>query len=172
MQKKGPNHSTTWADNIIDPCLSLAYQRLSWFATIWNCIRRTNISVLHMWLFVCPGFSSANVGWSPYMPTGTTCSFIPLDVFFYCPSPCLMFLRLTVRCAACAAWTMPGLAKTDKTCVKLTCLYQVRVSSQTRHTSTSVEMDNLTLTRRSSTYAAYAPPICIPRLPPPHGPCP
>ena len=33
-----------------------------------------------------------------------------------------MFLRFTVRCAAYAAWTTPGLAQTDKTCVKLTCL--------------------------------------------------
>ena len=55
------------------------------------------------------------------MPTGT--SFIPLDVLINCVSPCLMFLRLTVRCAAYAAWTTPGLVKTDKTCVKLTCLY-------------------------------------------------
>ena len=41
-----------------------------------------------------------------------------------------MFLRFTVRCAAYAAWTTPGLVKTDKTCVKLTCLYQVRVFPQ------------------------------------------
>ena len=57
------------------------------------------------------------------MPTGT--SFIPLDVLFNCVSPCC-YKRFTVRCAAYAAWTTPGLARTDKTCVKLTCLYQVR----------------------------------------------
>ena len=38
-----------------------------------------------------------------------------------------MFLRFAVRCAAYAAWTTPGLLKTDETCVKLTCLYQVQV---------------------------------------------
>ena len=67
------------------------------------------------------------------MPTGTR--IIPLDVLFNCVSPCLMFLRFTVRCAAYAAWTTPGLAQTDKTCVKLTCLYQVRVSSRNTNTS-------------------------------------
>ena len=42
-------------------------------------------------------------------------------------------------------------------------------SSQACFHAGCVEMDNLTLTRRSSTYAACAhvPPICIPRLPPP-----
>ena len=44
---------------------------------------------------------------------------------------CGLFLAgVTVRCAAYAAWTTPGLVKTDKTCVKLTCLYQVRVFPQ------------------------------------------
>ena len=42
-----------------------------------------------------------------------------------------MFLRFTVRCAAYAAWTTLGLAQTDKTCVKLTCLYQVRIFFRT-----------------------------------------
>ena len=42
-----------------------------------------------------------------------------------------MFLRSMVRCAAYAAWTTLGLAQTDRTCAKLTCLYQVRVSSET-----------------------------------------
>ena len=60
------------------------------------------------------------------MPTGT--SFIPSDVLVNCVSPCSVYVRLTVRCAAYAAWTRPGLVKTDKTCVKLTVkLYQVRV---------------------------------------------
>ena len=62
------------------------------------------------------------------MPTGTR--IIPLDVLFNCVSPCLMFLRFPVRCAAYAAWTRPGLAKTDNSCVELTCLYQVRVFSR------------------------------------------
>ena len=64
------------------------------------------------------------------MPTGT--SFTHLDVLFDCASPCLMFLRFMVRCAAYAAWTTPSLVmiRTDKTCVKFTCLYQVRVFSK------------------------------------------
>ena len=42
-------------------------------------------------------------------------------------------------------------------------------SSQACFHAASVEMDNLTLTRRSSTCkaCAHVPPICIPRLPPP-----
>ena len=42
-------------------------------------------------------------------------------------------------------------------------------SSQACFHAESIEMDNLTLTRRSSTYeaCAHVPPICIPRLPPP-----
>ena len=79
-----------------------------------------------------PEFSSVNVGWSSYADRNLI---IPLDVLFNCVSPCLMFLRFTVRCAAYAAWTTLGLAQTDKTCVKLTCLYQVRVSSGNRNTS-------------------------------------
>ena len=62
------------------------------------------------------------------MPTGTM--IVPLDVLFNCLSPCLMFLRFPVCCAAYAAWTRPRLAKTDKSCVKLTCLYQVLVFSR------------------------------------------
>ena len=79
-----------------------------------------------------PEFSSVNVGWSSYADRNLI---IPLDVLFNCVSPCLMFLRFTVRCAAYAAWTTLGLAQTDKTCVKLTCLYQVRVSSRNTNTS-------------------------------------
>ena len=48
---------------------------------------------------------------------------------------CGLFLAgFAVRCAAYAAWTTPGLAKTEKTFVKLTCLCQVQVSSQSRIT--------------------------------------
>ena len=79
----------------------------------------------HVWPY--PEFSSVNVGW-PSSAIGTR--IIPLDILFNCVSPCLMFLRFTVRCAAYAAWATPGLVWTDKTCVKLTCLYQVRVFSK------------------------------------------
>ena len=68
----------------------------------------------HVWPY--PEFSSVNVGWSSYADRNLDYS---LDVLFNCVSLCLMFLRFTVRCAAYAAWTTPGLAKTDKTCVKL-----------------------------------------------------
>ena len=42
-------------------------------------------------------------------------------------------------------------------------------SSQTCFHAVSIEMDNLTLTRRRSTYeaCAHVPPICMPRLPTP-----
>ena len=87
-----------------------------------------------------PEFSSVNVGWSSYADRNLI---IPLDVLFNCVSPCLMFLRFTVRCAAYAAWTTLGLAQTDKTCVKLTCLYQVRIfcnsEIQVRHASISAK---------------------------------
>ena len=59
------------------------------------------------------------------MPTGT--SFIPCMLFCNYVSPCLLFWIFMVCCAAYAAWTTPGLVKPDETCVKLTCLYQVRV---------------------------------------------
>ena len=62
----------------------------------------------HVWPY--PEFSSVNVGWSSYADRNLDCS---LDGLFNCVSPCLMFLRFTVRCAAYAAWTTPGLAKTD-----------------------------------------------------------
>ena len=87
-----------------------------------------------------PEFSSVNVGWSSYADRNLI---IPLDVLFNCVSPCLMFLRFTVRCAAYAAWTTLGLAQTDKTCVKLTCLYQVRVSSQNVYTSVKPSLVDL-----------------------------
>ena len=79
-----------------------------------------------------PEFSSVNVGWSSYADRNLI---IPLDVLFNCVSPCLMFLRFTVRCAAYAVWTTLGLVQTDKTCVKLKCLNQVRVSFNIRNTS-------------------------------------
>ena len=88
----------------------------------------------HVWPY--PEFSSVNVGWSSYADRNWI---IPLDVLFNCVSPCLLFLRFTVRCAAYAAWTTLGLAQTDKTCVKLTCLYQVRVSSRNTNTSQTLE---------------------------------
>ena len=90
-----------------------------------------------------PEFSSVNVGWSSYADRNLI---IPLDVLFNCVSPCLMFLRFTVRCAAYAAWTTPGLVKTDKTCVKLTCLYQVRVFSQSNKQVALTSISNSALT--------------------------
>ena len=57
----------------------------------------------------------------------TRTSFIPLDVLFNCVLLCLMFLCFMVHCAAYAAWTTLGLVQTNKTCVKLTCLYQVQI---------------------------------------------
>ena len=131
----------SWAD----PYFTLSYQRLRFVATIRNCTRRTKLIFRNFtrvltktrtrWLFATFCHTrdfrrdrSTSDGHRYPMPTGT--SFIPLDVLINCVSPCLMFLRLTVRCAAYAAWTRPGLVKTDKTCVKLTCLYQVRVFSR------------------------------------------
>ena len=51
------------------------------------------------------------------MAIGT--SFIPVDVMFNCASPCLVFLRFAVRCAAYAAWATPGLVRAEKLCACL-----------------------------------------------------
>ena len=134
VKKKGSNHSTTWADPCW--CSNSSYQRLRCVATIRNFTRRTKLifrkctrvltktvestrvesrglfaAFCHTW-----DFRRSTPDGHP-MPTGT--SFIPLGVLINCVSPCLMFLRLMVRCAAYAAWTTPGLVKTDETCVKL-----------------------------------------------------
>ena len=90
------------------------------------------------WLFVtfC---HTQDFCWS--MPDGhpmlSGTSFIPLDVLIKCASLCLIFLHLTVHCAAYVAWTTPRLAKTDKTCVKLTCLYQLQVRVYSKKVYTS-----------------------------------
>ena len=124
LQKKGSNHSTTWAD----PYFSLSYQRLRCVATI----RRNKYSYILVCDYsddrlTCGHTRNFHRSTSDGHPMPTRTRIIPLDVLFNCVSPCLMFLRFTVRCAAYAAWTTLGLAQTDRTCVKLTCLYQVRI---------------------------------------------
>ena len=127
VTKKGSNHSTTWAG----PYLSLSYQRLRCVATIrrnkYSYILVRDYSDDRLTCGHTRNFRRSTSDGHP-MPTGT--SFIPLDVLIKCVPPCLMFLRLTVRCAAYESWTTPGLVKTDKTCVTRACLYQVRVYSR------------------------------------------
>ena len=136
LQKEGSNHPATWAD----PYLRSSYQRLRLVATIrrnkYSCILVCDYSDDRLACCHTRNFRRPTPDGHP-MPTGTR--IIPLDVLFNCASPCLMFLRFAVRCAAYAAWATPGLAQTD-TCAKLTCWYQVRVSSGTRNTSLSADM--------------------------------